>query len=226
MTAHELDQDLLARAQGGQGPLVRVWEPREPAVVLGRSNRAEREAHLDACAADGVPVLRRRGGGGAVVLAPGCLVASFARAVSRPLAVGTHMEEAVELLRRAVATAGGVGLNPAGTGDLCHGDRKVAGSSAFAGRGAFFYQASLLVDLDLALVDRYLRHPSREPAYRRGRPHREFLTTLRRAGCRKPLEALARDLEAALALTLGAVASEAQHLADAPAIGRGREESP
>ncbi|MEW6486848.1 MAG: lipoate--protein ligase family protein, partial [Thermodesulfobacteriota bacterium] len=81
MSVQELDQDLLARAQEGQGPLVRVWEPRAPAVVLGRSNRAEREADLGACAADGVPVLRRRGGGGAVVLAPGCLVASFARAV-------------------------------------------------------------------------------------------------------------------------------------------------
>ncbi|MEW6490313.1 MAG: hypothetical protein AB1578_20690, partial [Thermodesulfobacteriota bacterium] len=149
---------------------------------------------------------------------------SFARAVPRPLAVGSHMGEAVDVLREAVAAAGGVRLTPAGTGDLCHGDRKVAGSSAFAGRGAFFYQASLLVDADLGLVDRYLRHPGREPAYRRGRPHREFLTTLRQAGCTKPLAALARDLEAALALALGAIAPETQDLGDAPAARRGREE--
>jgi lipoate-protein ligase A len=206
--------------------LVRVWEPRAPAVVLGRSNRAEREADLDACARDGVPVLRRRGGGGAVVLAPGCLVASFARPVPRPLAVGSHLGEAVAVLREAVAAAGGVWLAPAGTGDLCHGDRKLAGSSAFVGRGAFFYQASLLVDADLSLVDRYLRHPSREPAYRRGRPHREFLTTLRQAGCEKPLGALARDLEAALALTLKAVALETEHSGLASAPRRGREDPP
>lgn len=218
MSLSELDEDLLARVQEGGGPLVRVWEPRAPAVVLGRSNRADREADLDACARDGVPVLRRRGGGGAVVLAPGCLVASFARPVPRPLAVGSHMGEAVDMLRGAVAAAGGVCLTPAGTGDLCHGDRKVAGSSAFAGRGAFFYQSSLLVDADLGLVDRYLRHPSREPAYRRGRPHREFLTTLRRAGCAKPIGALARDLAAVLVVAL-----QRDKHRDAPASGRGRE---
>jgi lipoate-protein ligase A len=67
-------------------------------------------------------------------------------------------------------------------GDLCVGDRKVLGSSGFRRRDVFFYQASLLVDIDMAVVERYLRHPSSEPEYRRGRSHRAFLTTLRGEG--------------------------------------------
>ncbi len=45
------------------------------------------------------------------------------------------------------------------------------------------FLASLLVDLDLALLERYLRFPSRVPDYRQGRSHEQFCTTLRRAGC-------------------------------------------
>jgi len=200
---HPLDEDLLAAAQGGGPPGVRVWEPGGLAVVLGRSNRPEQEADLAACDRDDVPVLRRRGGGGAVVLAPGCLVVSLARRVARPLAVGAHLGEAVDLLARGLAAASGVSLTARGTGDLCAGDRKVLGSSAFCGRGVFFYQASLLVDLDLGLVERYLRHPTREPAYRRGRAHRDFLTTLRRAGCGRSARELAQDLSRALEDTPG-----------------------
>ncbi len=209
MRGHRLDEDLLAAVQGGGAPGARVWEPDAVAVVLGRSNRPEEEVDLVACDRDGVPVLRRRGGGGAVVLAPGCLVVSLVRRVARPLAVGDHLREAVELLARALGAAAGVPLTARGTGDLCVGDRKVLGSSAFSGRGVFFYQASLLVDLDLGVLERYLRHPTREPAYRRGRPHREFLTTLRSAGCGRPPGELAQDLSRRL-----------QGVADQPVVTR------
>jgi lipoate-protein ligase A len=41
-----------------------------------------------------------------------------------------------------------------------------------------YYSASLLVKPDVSLVERYLRHPPREPEYRRGRSHREFMGAL------------------------------------------------
>ncbi len=176
------DLDLLDRVLRREGPAVRAWEAREVCVVLGRSNRAGREARLEACARDGVPVYRRRGGGGAVVLAPGCLVVSVARPLADPVCAGRGLEAAVRVLARALAETTGMHLEVRGTGDLCVGDRKVGGSTVYARRGGFLYQASVLVSMDLGLVDRYLRHPSREPPYRRGRPHRTFLTTLAAEG--------------------------------------------
>jgi lipoate-protein ligase A len=46
-------------------PLLRIWQ-NPPCVVVGRAQRAEREADLAACAEAGIPVLRRASGGGAV----------------------------------------------------------------------------------------------------------------------------------------------------------------
>ncbi len=182
MSGFPLDEDLPGLAEGSGRPHLRLWEPPGVAVVLGRGNDEAREVRGPPCRADGVPVLRRLGGGGAVVLAPGCLVASWARPVARPLAVGEHLRDAVALLARALAAVTGLALAARGTGDLCLGDRKAVGSSAFARRGVFLYQGSVLVDLDLGLVSRYLEHPSAEPAYRAGRAHEAFLTTLARAG--------------------------------------------
>ena len=187
----DLIEACLDRGQSG----VRAWEAPSVWVVLGRGNRPEQEVHLDRCARDGVPVLRRRGGGGAVVLAPGCLVLSLARPLPDPLRAAERMARTVGILGEVLGRITGLDLAVRGTGDLCVGERKVLGSSAFSRRGVFFYQASLLVSMDLGLVDRYLRHPSREPDYRRGRPHGAFLATLAGAGspvdigpCRAALE--------------------------------------
>lgn len=207
MTGYPLDEDLVDRVEQGTPWALRVWEPPSPAVVLGRGNRAEREVHVARCAADGVPILRRMGGGGAVLLAPGCLVVSLARTVADRLAVGAHLAEAAGWVAEALRQVAAVTAEPRGTGDLCLGDRKVLGSSVFCRRHTFFYQASLLVAMDRTPIDRYLAHPSREPAYRRGRPHRDFLATLWEAGHRVPVADLGRAVEQALGRRLEAAGS-------------------
>ncbi|GAB4258708.1 MAG: hypothetical protein Kow0092_06450 [Deferrisomatales bacterium] len=199
MSGFFLDAELLGEAERGERPALRVWHPAAPVVVLGRAGRTELEVRVERCRGDGVPVRRRLGGGGAVVLAPGCLVVGFAWRVARPLAVDSHMAAAVERVKAAVEATTGLALQARGTGDLCVGDRKVLGSSLFCRRELALYQASLLVSMDLALVDRYLLHPPREPAYRRGRPHGAFLTSLGREGCSVDVEALGKALQHALA---------------------------
>lgn len=189
-----LDADLLEAVEAGAPWAHRVWEAAGPAVVLGRGT-PEREVRADACAADGVPVLRRPGGGGAVVLAPGCLVVTVAAVVERELDVGGYLGRIAAFLADALAGLTGLPLAVRGTGDLCLGDRKVLGSSLFRRRRLLFYGASLLHSMDLTLVDRYLGHPGREPAYRRGRPHAEFLTTLAAEGCTLPIPALGDGLD-------------------------------
>ena len=54
-----------------------VWCPEETTVVLGSSNSFVKECYADACREDGIQVLRRLGGGGAVVLSKECLVISL-----------------------------------------------------------------------------------------------------------------------------------------------------
>jgi len=74
------------------------------------------------------------------------------------------------------------GVEDRGISDLAIGGRKILGTSLYRRRKVLFYQASLLVDNDLSLFDRYLRFPSRVPDYREGRGHLEFCTNLRLEG--------------------------------------------
>lgn len=194
-----LDEDLLDRVEGGSAWCHRVWEAHRVAVVLGRGAVAEREVRLEACEADRVPVLRRRGGGGAVVLGEGCVVVSLGAVVDRELEVGRYLNAVAEFLAQALGRLTGLPLVRLGTGDVCLGDRKVLGSSLFRRKKILFYQASLLHSLDLSLVERYLAHPPKEPEYRRGRQHLDFLTTLKAAGVAASADELCRGLDRELA---------------------------
>ena len=71
-----LDEALLDEAEQGRGPaeVLRLWEPLEPFVVVGRSSRLAVEVDMESCRAARTPVLRRCSGGAAVVTGPGCLM--------------------------------------------------------------------------------------------------------------------------------------------------------
>lgn len=177
-----MDEDLLEIVPKDSPWKVRVWQPDSTAIVVGRGNVAEKEVRLDVCRVDNVPVLRRSGGGGAVVLAPGCVVISFARPVDSSLRLSEHLLSSVSLTADAVWKTAGLRLTQKGIGDLCFGDKKVLGSSGNLRRSTYLYRASLLFSMDLRFIDRYLKHPSREPDYRKGRPHGDFVTSLKNIG--------------------------------------------
>lgn len=182
-------------------PVVRVEEAREVVVVLSRSRDPEREVYLGRCREDGVPVIVRPSGGGAVVLAPGVVAASLvAPADPRARFPEPYFRRYCGVVAEALTRCGAVGLEIRGISDLALGERKVAGSSLRLWKGWVLFQVSVLVDVDVRLLERYLRAPSREPRYRRGRPHREFVVTLRGAGlpvaCARVVEVLREALAA------------------------------
>ncbi|MHC4202108.1 MAG: lipoyl protein ligase domain-containing protein, partial [Planctomycetota bacterium] len=61
-----LDELFVSRAEA----LARVWSPPGRAAVIGVGSKAAAELDLEACRAEGLPVLRRMSGGAAVLLAP------------------------------------------------------------------------------------------------------------------------------------------------------------
>jgi lipoate---protein ligase len=172
------DDDLLASTLDDGVPRFRVSRPSGTLVVLGRGSRADVELDLDAIAADGVPVVRRSGGGCAVVLDPGNVVVS-ASVVQPGL---PHIHELFvwfsDWLLDALDDLGLPPVRRADVSDLALGDRKVGGACLVRRRGVAFYSASLLVEPRTDRMTRYLAHPPREPAYRRGRSHEEFVGRL------------------------------------------------
>src|SRR5204863_6707050 len=64
-----LDEALLLEAEEGRGDeVLRVWEWRDYAVVLGAGCRLAEDVNEAACLGDGIPILRRASGGGTVLL--------------------------------------------------------------------------------------------------------------------------------------------------------------
>lgn len=172
------DDAFLAAAPAAGGVALRVFTPPFAAVVLGAGSRPERELDLDACRADGIPLLRRPGGGCAVVVDPGNVVVSVAYPAPGFGGNRAHFDAISARLGGALAELGFPGVTVEGGSDLALGGRKFAGACVHRARGLLYYSATLLVDPRLELLPRYLAHPPREPAYRAGRAHLDFVRPL------------------------------------------------
>jgi len=179
-----VDLPILRSVTRGKESDYCVWEPGRPIVVLGRGGREEQEIIRENCDSDDVPVFRRRTGGGSVVLSPGCLVFSLARRVGKELVVREYVHQVNNLIMEFLSGLGFHRLSIRGISDICMGDRKILGSGMFRRKKIIFFQGSMLIDPDLSLMERYLKLPRRQPDYRAGRSHRDFMTTLRALGWR------------------------------------------
>jgi lipoate-protein ligase A len=149
---------------------------------MGAGCKPETDVFTEQTRIDRVSVLRRRGGGGTVVLSPGQVVLALVTEVSSPFQNLDYFRAINHWFRLALQDLGVGGVEDRGISDLALGDKKILGTSLYRRRKVLFYQASLLVDNDLSLFDRYLRFPARVPDYRKERGHLDFCTNLRLAG--------------------------------------------
>lgn len=175
---YDLDDDLIAATRADRMPRARVVRAANIAVVIGRGSKPDVELNIDACLDDAVPVLKRHGGGCSVVLDPGNLIVSL---VLPERGFRDHRRNFTCItgwLIEGLATVGVVGVYHDGISDLVIDDRKIGGSCLYCSKDLLYYSSTLLVDPDLKSVGRYLKHPPREPAYRRDRSHTDFMGRL------------------------------------------------
>jgi lipoate-protein ligase A len=160
----------------GAGETLRVWESQQTAVIVGALGSISRDIHVDACLADGVPIIRRLSGGGAVVVARGCLNYSLVLSLeARPEL--RHVAQSYRLILGRIVDALKVpGLSIQGLSDLAIASRKVSGSAQRRGRRALLHHGTFLYAFDIHSLERYLKEPGRQPAYRAGRRHAAFVT--------------------------------------------------
>ena len=190
-----LDEDLLERVRAGVPWTYRSWEPEGVAVVLGRGNKAESEVYTNRCRNESIPVLRRRGGGGTVVLCPGIVVISLVKWVNHDYYFKEFFRQINGYVIETLHGLGMMELDQQGISDICIRDRKILGASMYRSKKLLFYTASLMVSNQLSLIEHYLRHPSKEPDYRKGRSHHEFLTTIAREYPEMSLEIVKKALD-------------------------------
>lgn len=176
-----LDEALLLEAEAGRGgEVVRLWEWPSFAVVLGAGCRLAEEVHQEACQADNVPIRRRSSGGGTVLLGRGCLLYSFIFSYGRAAELREIRPSYRFILERLRDTLLPLesGIDLAGTSDLCVLGRKFSGNSQQRKRSHLLHHGTLLYHFSVEAIGRYLREPSRQPKYRLGRSHRDFVGNL------------------------------------------------
>ncbi len=173
----EADFALLEAARTSS----RVWTCGAPAVVLGISRDAAVEVDADECVRRGVALVRRASGGGTVAIGAGTVQYAivFAHAADEPPSITDAKSRSNDIVRAALSHAGvGAALDADPSGDLLLGDRKAGGLALRRHRSATLVHGTLLASADLGLIAAVLRHPASEPAWRRGRSHRDFLANL------------------------------------------------
>ena len=176
-----LDVELAKSAASTGRSLLRFWWGDGPAVVMGSSERAEAVVNTDACTALSVPILKRCSGGGTVLQTSDVLNYSLITPAPPTLDVRAAFRQGTDVIRAILRSFGVVGT-ACGTSDVAVGDRKISGNAQAWRWKSLLVHGTLLVDFDFGLAEKILRHPSREPDYRRGRRHRDFLITLRELG--------------------------------------------
>jgi lipoate-protein ligase A len=175
-----LDEALLLSAEWSDGEVLRLWEWPRPAVVLGSGCKLADEVDQGACRADGVPVTRRSSGGGTVLLGTGCLLYSLVLDTAGVTELANIRRSYAHILARVaralVDEAPGVAV--CGISDLAIGGRKFSGNAQQRKQRYILHHGSILYAFDTSIVARYLRPPPREPEYRSGRSHADFLMNL------------------------------------------------
>ncbi|CAE7671826.1 lplA, partial [Symbiodinium sp. CCMP2456] len=157
ITFHFAVEEYLMNAEKLTAPLMYLWRP-QPVVTIGRHQNPWKECVLSQLDEDGVALVRRRSGGGAIFQDAGCSVFTFLFP-SGEFDIDRNLETVLGALGRL-----GVQAEKKGRNDLTFEDKKISGS-AFKhapDRGVSLHHGTVLVDTDLTALQRYLTPDKRK----------------------------------------------------------------
>ncbi len=155
-----------------------IWQPDNIYLVLGQSNKIEESLFSEKVEADRISVLKRPSGGEAVILTPDTLVIStviIGKEIKKP---HDYFDLFNNIIIKGLFKAGIENAVKKGISDLAIENKKILGSSIYHKKDKLFFQSVLNVAENTGKIDKYIKHPKREPDYRKGRKHSEFVTSL------------------------------------------------
>jgi len=156
---HGVDAELLDRVGAGEAPpTLRFWDRTERSVLIGRFQSYEDEVATDYVEREGITVVRRLTGGGAVYCEPGGVLtyslAAPRAALPDDVAAGFRVcnEWVAEVLRELGVDAHHDPLN-----DIASPEGEIAGAAQLRTADAVLHHAVLSHTLDAAEMVRVLR---------------------------------------------------------------------
>ena len=180
-----------------------IWIPDKVYVVLGASNTPGMALNLDNVINDNITVLKRPSGGQTVILTPNNIIIAavfFDKNTMHPKEVFQHINK---LILSTIEKTGINNLSLMGISDIAISGKKILGSAIYRSKDALLYHAVLNLGEPATTFEKYLKHPTKEPDYRLGRSHSEFVTSLKEKGYTKSYHHLETELSITFERSLG-----------------------
>lgn len=159
-----------------------IWIPDKKYIVLGASNNPEESLFIENVREDNIAVLKRPSGGQTVLLTPENLVLSVVLTGERALHPKEAFHDINSLLISSMQEVGIKNLSLMGISDIAILGKKISGSAIYRSRDKLFYHAVINLGEPSSAFERYLKHPPKEPNYRHGRKHVDFIISLNDIG--------------------------------------------
>jgi len=176
---HFAVEEALARLldEGHSPPTLRLRQV-YPAVFVGVFQDTEAEVDVAYCRENGIQIVRRANGGGAVYHEMGsfCFSAFFQRALFPQSEAELYRLFAIPAIHTCADY--GIAARFQGRNDLLVGERKIYGSAQFAWYTAFVQSGTFLVNIDFEVMQRALTPPSLKFAGKAARSIQERVTSL------------------------------------------------
>ncbi len=177
-----LDRVILdARAEGLIPNTFRFLRFNPPVALVGYHQSVEQEIRISYCNENNIDINRRITGGGAIYFSPEHLGWELFATLD-----GDRFPYKVDLLYRKLCTAAVKGLRKLGLkarfrpkNDIEIGHRKISGTGGTSSGGAFMFQGTLLVDLDVNRMLRALKVPVKKLSDKEIDSLKERVTTIK-----------------------------------------------
>lgn len=176
-----IDEEMGREAGITGRRVLRLWWGSGPTAVLGCADKPEKSLDLDECARLGVGWVKRVSGGGTVLQTPGVLNYSYTAPACGRVDMQQVFSQGADMIVD-VLSGFGVIARQRGISDVAVGDLKISGNAQARKRKAVLLHGTLMVDIDRKLMSSILRYPDKEPDYRNGRTHSNFVTSLNDLG--------------------------------------------
>ncbi len=166
---------------GAAAPSAVVLHPNAPFANVGFHQEAERELDLEHCRRQGIPVVRRVVGGGAILDGPweqDYMLLVPAGAPGTQGGVESFYEHYLGPVRSTLRRLG-VTAERSGVNDLAVRGRKISANGALLLDGCWVLVGDILLDLDLSAMSRALRVPDEKFRGKLSEGMGDWLTSLR-----------------------------------------------
>ena len=199
-----LEEALLSRV--GEGELILYLWQNECSVVIGRNQNPWKECRTALLAEEGGCLARRLSGGGAVFHDRGNLNFTFL------MTAGDYdLPRQLTVLERACQSLG-IPARRSGRNDLLADGRKFSGNAFYKHNGKAYHHGTLMLDVDMEMVQRYLSPSKAKLAAKGVDSVRSRVVNLREFVPDLTIPQLADALIAALAEVYAVAAHSVRHI--------------